>query len=388
MAQKRIYELAAEASLADGHALVVDKSGQASATHVTVGDLGDYVLSTNSVGDLGDVVLSSPVTDGSVLRYDGTSGKWVDDGNVLLDGTAVITVRYSDPIIKIIDTNSSSYATTNVSLQFRNTYATVGRVEQSGETLILESTSGIGALSFRISGSERCGVYPAGFGLGTTAPGGSTTTGTNVLSIADGTAPAGGVTGQVSLYSSGGGLEVMMGSGRKHVLGDSVDLNGTLRVTGVFAPTAGSGIEMYYSAGQGNIFAYNRDTLAFLALRLRGAPIILGSKTVINSTSTASAWLDINGDLILREVATPSAPPADAARLFTRDDGGGLTEFGLQFSTGDIQILGKEGYTVPAYTTTNVTTARSLDVSAATLTDVANVLATLIEDMRARGWFN
>ena len=36
------------------------------------------------------------------------------------------------------------------------------------------------------------------------------------------------------------------------------------------------------------------------------------------------------------------------------------------------------------YTTSNVTTTRSLDVSTATLADVANVLATLIEDLKPR----
>jgi len=43
-------------------------------------------------------------------------------------------------------------------------------------------------------------------GIGTTSPGGGTTAGTAVLSIADGTAPAGGVANQSSLYSASGEL--------------------------------------------------------------------------------------------------------------------------------------------------------------------------------------
>lgn len=37
------------------------------------------------------------------------------------------------------------------------------------------------------------------------------------------------------------------------------------------------------------------------------------------------------------------------------------------------------------YTTSNVTTTRTLDADTATTAEVADVLATLIEDMRARG---
>lgn len=39
-------------------------------------------------------------------------------------------------------------------------------------------------------------------GIGTTSPGGGTTTGSNVLSIANGTAPAGGVANQAGLYAA------------------------------------------------------------------------------------------------------------------------------------------------------------------------------------------
>ncbi|RME30639.1 MAG: hypothetical protein D6800_01695 [Candidatus Zixiibacteriota bacterium] len=55
-------------------------------------------------------------------------------------------------------------------------------------------------------------------GLGTTTPGGNSTKGTNVFSIGNGTAPAGGVTGQISLYSSSGELYVLDQSGNATLL--------------------------------------------------------------------------------------------------------------------------------------------------------------------------
>ena len=55
-------------------------------------------------------------------------------------------------------------------------------------------------------------------GIGTTSPGGGTTAGEHVLSIADGTAPVGGVSGQVSLYSSSGELYAFDSSGNATLL--------------------------------------------------------------------------------------------------------------------------------------------------------------------------
>ncbi len=55
-------------------------------------------------------------------------------------------------------------------------------------------------------------------GIGTTTPGGGTTAGTKVLSIADGTAPVGGVASQVSLYSSSGELYVLDAAGNATLL--------------------------------------------------------------------------------------------------------------------------------------------------------------------------
>jgi len=55
-------------------------------------------------------------------------------------------------------------------------------------------------------------------GIGTTGPGGSSTAGTKVLSLGDGTAPVGGVANQVSLYSSSGELYALDSAGNTPLL--------------------------------------------------------------------------------------------------------------------------------------------------------------------------
>ena len=55
-------------------------------------------------------------------------------------------------------------------------------------------------------------------GIGTTSPGGSSTAGTAVLSLADGTAPAGGVASQSSLYSASGELYAFDSGGNATLL--------------------------------------------------------------------------------------------------------------------------------------------------------------------------
>jgi len=55
-------------------------------------------------------------------------------------------------------------------------------------------------------------------GIGTTSPGGSSTAGTKVLSLADGTAPVGGVASQVSFYSASGEAYVLDSAGNATLL--------------------------------------------------------------------------------------------------------------------------------------------------------------------------
>lgn len=63
-------------------------------------------------------------------------------------------------------------------------------------------------------------------GIGTVSPGGGVTAGIRVLSLADGTAPAGGVANQVSLYSSGGELYTLDSSGNVTLLSPHDSITG------------------------------------------------------------------------------------------------------------------------------------------------------------------
>ena len=95
--------------------------------------------------------------------------------------------------------------------------------------------------------------------------------------------------------------------------------------------------------------------------------------------------LDIGaGAIEMEEITDPGPGVANTARIYSRDDGAGLTELMAVFNTGDPLVLGVQGLTVPTYTLSNVTVTRTLDPTTATVTDVANVLATLIQDLQAR----
>lgn len=51
------------------------------------------------------------------------------------------------------------------------------------------------------------------------------------------------------------------------------------------------------------------------------------------------AGIRLAGWTNLREISTPSAPPADTARLFARDNGSGKTQLCVIFPTGAVQVL-------------------------------------------------
>jgi len=70
-----------------------------------------------------------------------------------------------------------------------------------------------------VTSTERLSVVAYNVGIGTTSPGGGTTAGEHVLSLKDVTnVPAGGVSGQVSLYSSGGELYAFDSAGNATLL--------------------------------------------------------------------------------------------------------------------------------------------------------------------------
>jgi len=109
-----------------------------------------------------------------------------------------------------------------------------------------------------------------------------------------------------------------------------------------------------------------------------------GSNTATYGNASITEHVFASGALRLSETTPPPAPGANQLRIYANDDGAGVTEYSAVFATGDVLVLGRSGLTVPTYTTANVTATRSLDVSTATLSDVANVLGTLIQDLQAR----
>lgn len=83
----------------------------------------------------------------------------------------------------------------------------------------------------------------------------------------------------------------------------ALDVVGTLRTTGLTAPSSGSGLENSYTGGWGYISCYNRGSNVYVPLRINGLPLALnpdsGGTVMINSTS-----LSANSGALVVHVAT------------------------------------------------------------------------------------
>jgi hypothetical protein len=78
----------------------------------------------------------------------------------------------------------------------------------------------------------------------------------------------------------------------------NLDVNGFIRTTSLGSvPTSGAGIELYFSAGWGNLTSYNRGTSAFQPLQIQGSPIALLQGSVGIGTSSPGAQLHLTNDL-------------------------------------------------------------------------------------------
>jgi len=99
-----------------------------------------------------------------------------------------------------------------VDTDFRSTESTATITNGIGVRVLYNNTTG--TITNKYAFITDIGLV----GIGTTTPGGGTTAGTKVLSLADGTAPAGGVSGQVSLYSSAGELYALDSAGNATLL--------------------------------------------------------------------------------------------------------------------------------------------------------------------------
>lgn len=82
------------------------------------------------------------------------------------------------------------------------------------------------------------------------------------------------------------------------------------------------------------------------------------------------------------EITTPAAPAANKVRLFTRDTGG-VTEWVARFN-GNIRPVMRDSAR-QTYVPTNYAVTRSIDASAISAADLADVVATLIADLQDTG---
>jgi hypothetical protein len=113
-------------------------------------------------------------------------------------------------------------------------------------------------------------------------------------------------------------------------------------------------------------------------------------------SGTLFGGIDINANLLLGNVTAgtngisvavvkngtaPASSPADAFQMYSADQAAGNAVPHFRTENGSIIKL----YQVATYTPTNFTTDRSFDASATTLTELANVLGTLITDLKATG---
>ena len=193
---------------------------------------GNYVLKS------GDTMTGQLTLSGSTLTVTGnafsvgTSTFVVKEGNVgigLTNPGAKLDVKESgtETYTLVIGTSTTSTYDVVVTTTGNVGIGTTGpsdkldvsqiiRISGANRNWRLMSHAADGLLYIRDETAEahRLVINTAGnVGIGTTSPGGGTTVGTKILSLADGTAPAGGVAGQVSLYSSAGELYALDAAG-------------------------------------------------------------------------------------------------------------------------------------------------------------------------------
>ena len=80
-------------------------------------------------------------------------------------------IEASSPLLSFYDTNADSFGSTTARINFNSSYATVGYIEQIGETLRISSTGGSSNVILNTNGSDRLLVNNSGsVGIGTNSP--------------------------------------------------------------------------------------------------------------------------------------------------------------------------------------------------------------------------
>ena len=164
-----------------------------SAGNWSPGDHVAHVLTAGKIEEIENEILSR--TNGRV-PYKISGG--LADSPIYTDGTSVSIGKTVDPIFAL---DIQGHIRSNAG----NFYLDNNRDCRWGDSTTYIRGAGMGASSYiSLVTNYIQGLYQdsgGSIGIGTTTPGGSTTVGTKVLSIANGTEPVGGRDGQISLFS-------------------------------------------------------------------------------------------------------------------------------------------------------------------------------------------
>jgi hypothetical protein len=149
------------------------------------------VLALAAKNSASEIITYGAITGGIIDSTDGSEDGYVsiktikagveaekvrvdESGNVGIgtsSPSSILEVASVDPIVKLYDTGAAAFASTNGKIEFNNSYATVGYIEQNGEALRVASTGGASSVSLFTNGSDRLFVNSSGnVGIGTTSP--------------------------------------------------------------------------------------------------------------------------------------------------------------------------------------------------------------------------
>lgn len=296
--------------------------------------------------------ISATPANGAVLRYDSASGKWMDDGTFLIL-PSLLHATSATNMIAVLESEGS--ADGYVSLQLRTNDVTeraiISRLQANhpnySNSLYISNVSGsatVGAIIIYDDGSIR------------------TTTNFGVKAKPDGSFHIEGSNARWLVSTDGRYLEL-------RTTADTATWNhypyivfkdyGGIRGAYIGYGFPGSYIE--WKLENGNNLAIHGGNVGF-------------------ETAFPQAVVDINGDLILREMTTPAAPPVDAVRVFARDDDT-VTELVAQFPDGSLATIAKR-HTATAklgteFSTTSTTWVDVLSVAITTHSGNVVVCATV-----------